>query len=91
MVRWQDRAACRGRDDVDWLADVLTPAAAAVCMDCPVRVDCLADALDRESKCDGGIWGGTGVRLRHRVRLGQVSVTEAWAEAAALAAQPVLS
>ena len=36
--------------------------ARAICQDCPVRLQCLADALD--SRMDFGIWGGMTERER---------------------------
>ena len=36
--------------------------ARAVCQGCPVRLDCLADALD--SRADFGVWGGMTERER---------------------------
>lgn len=86
---WHDRAACRGVSSVNW-AGTLTPAAATLCSGCPVRVECLNAALGHESKWDVGVWGGTDPKLRHRIRTGQVTVAAAWAEADAIAAQPVL-
>ncbi len=37
-------------------------AARVVCHDCPVRLECLADALD--SRMDFGVWGGMTERER---------------------------
>lgn len=90
VVTWHDRAACRGVAGVDWDAE-LTPAAAELCLRCPVRVECLTEALDREPKCDVGVWGATGPKARYRIRVGQLTVDGAWAEARNLAAQPVLA
>ena len=61
------RAACVGRDDIDWVpsAETVTTRAArarnltaalAVCADCPVRDACLAHAV---TAVEHGIWGGT--------------------------------
>ena len=36
--------------------------AKAICMGCPVRLDCLADALD--SRAEFGVWGGMTERER---------------------------
>lgn len=63
MTNWRDRAACLGLDpelffpvsDVGPGA-VQTAAAKAVCARCPVRAECLADALDAGN--DYGVWGG---------------------------------
>lgn len=63
---WRRQAICRG----DAAADFFTPfggetrrqraarerRAIAVCADCPVRADCLADAVGRDERY--GIWGG---------------------------------
>lgn len=59
--RWMEDAACVGRDPELWFADGnsqkdLIQEAKAVCMDCPVRLDCLKTAcLTRPD----GVWGGT--------------------------------
>lgn len=40
-----------------------------LCMQCPIRVDCLEWALDNLSPFDDhGIWGGTTVNQRKRMR-----------------------
>jgi WhiB family redox-sensing transcriptional regulator len=36
--------------------------ARAICLDCPVRLECLADALD--GRMDFGVWGGMTERER---------------------------
>ena len=90
VVSWHERAVCRGRLDLPWDRD-LTPETAALCLVCPVRVECLTEALDRESKCDVGVWGATGPKERHRIRCGQLTVEAAWTSASAVAAQPVLA
>ena len=90
MVSWRERAACRDRVEMPWDRD-LEPETAALCIVCPVRVECLTEALDRETKCDVGVWGATGPKERHRIRSGQLTVDAAWRDAAALAAQPVLA
>lgn len=37
----------------------------ATCSDCPVRLDCLADALD--NRMEFGVWGGMTERERRRL------------------------
>lgn len=66
-MSWTERGACVGRTDIDfvptypgavtaaWRAN--TAAAKALCASCPVRADCLADALAHWGTA--GIWGGT--------------------------------
>ena len=46
-------------------------AALAVCADCPVRANCLHDQLTStsgDSRFDLGVWGGTSVKERRRIR-----------------------
>ena len=56
------RAKCRG------MADALFPEAAdqkrarSVCAGCPVRLECLAEALD--NRIEWGVWGGMTERER---------------------------
>jgi hypothetical protein len=65
---WQRKASCRGTDSAAWFpsrGDVTT-AAKALCAGCPVRPECIAYALDDPRLI--GIWGGTSVRDRQRMR-----------------------
>lgn len=64
MASWRDSAACRGEDPDLWFpigrSDEFAPEiekAKKICAVCPVRSDCLQDALDVPHKY--GIWGGT--------------------------------
>lgn len=63
MATWMTDAACRDEDtelffpiggSEEFAAQIED--AKAVCQACPVRADCLLDALDRPHKY--GIWGG---------------------------------
>ncbi|MDU7361434.1 MAG: WhiB family transcriptional regulator [Propionibacteriaceae bacterium] len=62
VSEWTLRANCRD------LADALFPEgkdqkrARAVCRDCPVRSECLAEALD--NRIEWGVWGGMTERER---------------------------
>jgi WhiB family redox-sensing transcriptional regulator len=61
---WTRRAACQYWPELDWIDPAPEQArdCRAVCVDCPVRRECLADALaDAEP---GGIWGGFDVDER---------------------------
>lgn len=61
---WVLRAACRDTD-VDLFAQTASEqkrARDAVCRDCPVRLECLADALDNQ--IEFGVWGGMTERER---------------------------
>lgn len=42
------------------------PEARQICMGCPVRAECLADALSRNEP--SGVWGGLSVRERNKLR-----------------------
>ena len=56
---WRCEAACRGMDPGIWYPDrdhLTKMMAVAVCADCPVRQQCLHDALERREPL--GIWGG---------------------------------
>jgi WhiB family transcriptional regulator, redox-sensing transcriptional regulator len=51
--------------------------AAAMCRDCPVKAECLADALDNE--VEFGVWGGMTERQR-RALLKQHPEVDSWSE-----------
>lgn len=59
--RWWDHAACAGHDPELWTGEEPTmwPEAVAICLECPVSDDCLAEALARQ---DTGV-----VRGAHRL------------------------
>ncbi|GAA1391894.1 WhiB family transcriptional regulator [Luteococcus peritonei] len=73
---WTLLARCRG------MADALFPEgkdqkrARAVCMGCPVRSQCLAEALD--SRIEWGVWGGLTERERRQL-LRQRPEVKSWA------------
>ncbi|WEH40759.1 WhiB family transcriptional regulator [Streptomyces sp. AM 2-1-1] len=67
-VQWA-RAACRGLDTDTWFpegrtadANAARAEAKAICLSCPIREDCLADALAEEA--------GTGASTRQGIRGG---------------------
>ena len=60
-MTWEERAAClEAEDRDDWFADAgdhdARRRALAVCQACPVRVECLEEAIRRRWP---GIWGAT--------------------------------
>lgn len=62
---WKDEAACRGEGVTLWFSRRTSKAgkkAVAICEGCPVRQQCLADAMEAEtgSGLRLGIWGGLG-------------------------------
>lgn len=76
-MSWRRLAKCRGMDP-----DLFHPArgqdvsaAKAVCDGCPVRSECLSEALQSSQNDDQGVWGGTSARERMDIRrkLGKTS------------------
>ena len=82
-MRWQTTALCRNTAH-DWWADDMTKQMGDLCGRCPVRLDCLMEALPRDNFEDVGVWGGTTPAQRRAIRAGRMSVESLWA-------QPVLS
>ena len=62
-VEWATRGACRTTDpDALFVQGAAQNRAKAVCGNCPVRTECLADALD--NRIEFGVWGGMTERER---------------------------
>lgn len=60
---WYGRAACRqGDPDALFVRGKAQHQAKAICAHCPVRTECLADALD--NRIEWGVWGGMTERER---------------------------
>jgi len=60
---WTTAAACRGTDpDELFVQGAAQNRAKGVCAACPVRTECLADALD--NRVEFGVWGGMTERER---------------------------
>ena len=81
VMRWQNQAACNGTD-LPWVEDVVLPQMAVICAGCPVRLDCLMEALTFEDYEDVGVWGGTDIYQRRRLRSNKVTVSELWTQQA---------
>ena len=63
---WTAQAACTTADpDELFVTGAAQNRAKAVCMGCPVRAECLADALD--NRVEFGVWGGMTERERRAV------------------------
>lgn len=86
---WRDEAACRQDPGGHWDGDLL-PSMFHLCMGCPVRQECLAEALTHEERSDCGVWGGTNVDERRRIRRG-ADPRKVWAATARTFAQGVLA
>lgn len=62
-MAWADRGACRDVDpDSLFVPGAAQHRAKRVCASCPVRLECLAEALD--NRMEFGIWGGLTERER---------------------------
>ena len=86
LTSWRDHAECRGVDpgifhpDDEEENEFSAEAAKTICMSCPVRTECLAEALDNQ--IEWGVWGGMTERerralLRRRPNASWRSVLEA--------------
>ena len=71
---WTARAACRNTDpDALFVQGAAQNRAKAICMGCPVRTECLADALD--NRIEFGVWGGMTERERRALHRRRAHVT----------------
>ena len=74
---WTTRAGCRNADpDALFVQGAAQNRAKAVCFGCPVRAECLADALD--NRVEFGVWGGLTERERRALLRRRPNVTS-WA------------
>lgn len=65
---WSARGACVSADpDALFVRGRRQQEARLICRDCPVRLECLADALDRRTEF--GVWGGLTERERRALLL----------------------
>jgi WhiB family redox-sensing transcriptional regulator len=69
-MSWRTEALCAQVDPELWFPDkgdaVSAQLARAICQQCPVRAECLAEAL--ENNFGYGIWGGLSIKERQRHR-----------------------
>ena len=71
---WTTQAACSTNDpDELFVTGAAQNRAKAVCMGCPVRAECLADALD--NRVEFGVWGGMTERERRALLRRRPDVT----------------
>ncbi|WP_026926390.1 WhiB family transcriptional regulator [Granulicoccus phenolivorans] len=65
---WTLDAKCQGMQDALFAEGAHQKKARVVCRDCPVRTECLAEALD--NRIEWGVWGGMTEReRRHLLRV----------------------
>jgi WhiB family transcriptional regulator, redox-sensing transcriptional regulator len=71
---WACEAACQGRSpDELFVMGAAQRRAKQVCMGCPVRTECLAEALD--NRLEWGVWGGMTERERRALLRQRPNVT----------------
>lgn len=77
IVDWASKAACKQADpDSLFVQGAAQNRAKAVCMGCPVRTECLADALD--NRVEFGVWGGMTERERRALLRRRPDVVSWW-------------
>ena len=62
---WPLLAKCRGTNDALFPEGKDQKRAKSICMGCPVRANCLAEALD--NRIEWGVWGGMTERERRQL------------------------
>lgn len=72
-TNWSSQAACKGRTEELFVRGAAQNRAKQVCMGCPVRTACLAEALD--DRIEWGVWGGMTERERRAVLKRRPNVT----------------
>ncbi|HET8658697.1 MAG TPA: WhiB family transcriptional regulator [Micromonosporaceae bacterium] len=76
VTDWLSLAACRDEDpDALFVKGAEQNVAKRICRGCPVRYECLADALD--NRIEFGVWGGMTERER-RALLRQYPQVHSW-------------
>jgi WhiB family redox-sensing transcriptional regulator len=77
VTDWTASAACKSSDpDELFVQGAAQNRAKVVCMGCPVRTECLADALD--NRVEFGVWGGMTERERRALLRRRPNVTSWW-------------
>ena len=78
IADWPSQAACRsGNPDALFVQGAEQKVAKRICRNCPVRYECLADALD--NRIEFGVWGGMTERER-RALLRRHPLVSSWRE-----------
>lgn len=70
---WRKQAACTGRTEELFAIGAAQNRVKQSCKGCPVRTECLAEALD--NRIEWGIWGGMTERERRAVLKSRPTVT----------------
>lgn len=73
-AHWSEDASCRGTDPEElFVKGPQQNRAKAVCTGCPVRTECLTEALD--NRIEFGVWGGMTERERRALLRRRPDVT----------------
>ncbi|WP_375423300.1 WhiB family transcriptional regulator [uncultured Friedmanniella sp.] len=75
---WAADARCRGTGDILFAEGAAQRRVRVLCDDCPVRRECLAEALD--NNMEWGVWGGMTERERRALLRQRPDVTS-WRDA----------
>jgi WhiB family transcriptional regulator, redox-sensing transcriptional regulator len=77
QIAWMAHALCRGTNPDRYFPSdgVGVEAVQRICVDCPVRLECLEYAL--RHGIDQGVWGGASERQRRRIRRQRRALAEA--------------
>lgn len=75
---WAVDARCRGTGDVLFVEGAAQRRVRVLCEDCPVRLECLAEALD--NNMEWGVWGGMTERERRALLRRRPDITS-WRQA----------
>ena len=70
---WATQAQCREKTDELFVRGAAQQDAKKLCSGCPVRTECLAEALD--NKMEWGVWGGMTERERRAILRKRPNVT----------------
>ena len=62
---WPTLAKCKGMEDLMFTDGLGQKMASRICAGCPVRTECLAEALD--DRIEWGVWGGMTERQRRQL------------------------
>jgi WhiB family redox-sensing transcriptional regulator len=77
VMEWAADAACRStHPDALFVQGAAQNRAKSICLGCPVRTECLADALD--NRVEFGVWGGMTERERRALLRRRPDVQSWW-------------
>jgi hypothetical protein len=75
VIRWKYDALCITDPGGHWDGDLL-PSMWRMCSRCPVIEQCFHEGMSHDYRDDVGVWGGTTVEQRNRIRRRQATFDE---------------